>query len=71
MVILWTWENPFKRKSDNMGARPCDACGGKANYFGVYAMCFPCKDIAIEEFVSKNRDIKKILERITNEKMDR
>lgn len=64
MVILWTWENPFKRKSDNMGARPCDACGGKANYFGVYAMCFSCKDIAIEEFVSKNRDIKKILDRI-------
>ena len=50
-----------------MGARPCDACGGKANYFGVYAMCFPCKDIAIEEFVSKNRDIKKILDRIAKE----
>ena len=40
-----------------MVARLCDGCGGEAIYFGVYAMCLFCNDKAIEEFVSKQKDV--------------
>lgn len=57
MAISWTWERPLKRKSDFMVARLCDGCGGDAIYLGVYAMCLSCKDKAIEEFVTKQKDV--------------
>lgn len=38
-----------------MGTKPCDICGGKASMFGVYAVCFPCRDLAIKHYISRRR----------------